>query len=177
MNGSRSGIVLLRIRRGIGVRAATIRRHISWTTIKTFKTNLIAYLYWYHWVNTWRSERVLEFNFHKKKIIWSIGNKRNLNKPWTQHASLVNRPFIPAKLADLQTEIIKNFSELMSRYIVCIPITTEHEILDWLYPERKWGAHVSRASWTKIKGSTFRLISTTLWLVKTIGQYTRQKCK
>lgn len=43
------------------------------------------------------------------------------------HVGLINqRLFIAANLADHQTEIIKNSSELMSRYFVCIPITTEH---------------------------------------------------
>lgn len=43
------------------------------------------------------------------------------------HVGLINQQIsIAANLADHQTEIIKNSSELMSRYCVCIPITTEH---------------------------------------------------
>lgn len=43
------------------------------------------------------------------------------------HVGLINqRLFIAANLADHPTEIIKNSSELMSKYFVCIPVTTEH---------------------------------------------------
>lgn len=40
------------------------------------------------------------------------------------HVGLYNKP--AAIYCGKSTEIIKNSSELMSRYFVCIPITTEH---------------------------------------------------